>query len=290
MPTPRLARHLLAAPALILAVGACAAPSQPGAAGSSPGGPTSSAATTTSDAEASTAATGSTDTDETHPTWAYEGELGPDRWGDAPGAAACRKGREQSPVDLTGATSTDLPDLEVAYRPGRVRVAHLGHTVRVDVATANHIGLGGRRYRLLQLHQHTPAEHTVDGRSAAAEIHLVHRSDDEEYVVLGVRLVEGAPNTAIEAFLDAAPADEGRASAPTTFDPSALLPPDRRLFRYDGSLTTPPCTEGVTWGVFAAPITASAGQLSRLADLSGDSNRPVQPLGRRTLQRDSRAG
>lgn len=304
MPTHRLPVSALFVAAALTAVTACASPQQltgssvapttsapaasdPPASDPAASAPAASAPAASDPPETPSAPTAGGGTDR---QWAYEGEIGPDRWGDVPGAAVCRAGKAQSPVDLAGARVLDLPDPEVAYRPSRVGIVHLGHAVRADFGAGNSVGLGGTRYELLQLHQHTPAEHTLDGESAAAEMHLVHRSADDEYAVLGIRLVEGAANPAVEAFLDAAPAEEGATSAPTMLDASPLLPADRRLFRYDGSLTTPPCTEGVKWHVFAAPVTASAEQLTRLADLSGDNNRPIQQLGDRTLERDSRSG
>lgn len=150
--------------------------------------------------------------------------------------------------------------------------------------------LDSRNHELAQIHHHTPSEHTVDGEHADAELHLVHKDATGRLAVLGVLVKEGAANPQLQQALDAMPDQHGATASPgTTFDPAALLPADRTTYRYSGSLTTPPCTEGVAWTVFTTPITASAAQIEALENLSGENNRPVQDRGDRTLRRDTRS-
>lgn len=201
----------------------------------------------------------------------------------------CATGREQSPVDLAGATSRDLPDLGFAYRPAPATVVDNGHTVQASFEGAGSLELDGETFELRQLHFHSPSEHLVAGASYAAEVHLVHEGTDGRLAVVAVLVEEGSANPVVAALLDQVPAAGAEpVAADAPVDPARVLPADRRAFRYDGSLTTPPCTEGVAWSVLAEPITWSAGQLAEFAERHPDSHRPPQPLDGRVLLHDER--
>ncbi len=217
-----------------------------------------------------------------HPVehWSHED---PDAWGET-----CTTGTEQSPVDLTGATSEDLADIDFDYQPSEVVLSNTGHTIQAGYGSGSAIGVDGTWYDLVQFHFHAPSEHTIDGEQAAAELHLVHQDDDGNLAVVGVLVEEGDANDAVAPVLEDLPDDEGEQTEPETqVDADGLLPEEHLTFRYDGSLTTPPCSEGVRWMVMTSPVTWSSEQLAAFTGLYGGSNRPVQPLNDRVELVDS---
>ncbi|MDP2775480.1 MAG: carbonic anhydrase family protein [Nocardioides sp.] len=217
-----------------------------------------------------------------HWTYAEAGD-----WGDLDEQyAACGTGKRQSPVDLAGAAEEDLVDPVLDYEPIELTVTDTEHSIQVGYDAGSTLTLDDTAYDLVQLHFHAPSEHTVDGQPAAAEIHLVHGGPDGSYVVLGVLVEEGAPGDAVDDVLGHLPEGPGDAAAGLTFDADALLPESLETYRYEGSLTTPPCTEAVTWLVLAEPVTWSAEQLALLTARYDDNARPTQPLHDRTLVLD----
>ncbi len=166
-------------------------------------------------------------------------------------------------------------------------VSNTGHTLQAGYGSGSTIGVDGTRYDLIQFHFHTPSEHTIDGEHAAAELHLVHQ-DDGNLAVVGVLVEEGAASEAVAPVLEDPPDAEGEQREPETpVDAAGLLPEGHATFRYDGSLTTPPCSEGVRWMVMTEPVTWSAEQLTAFTDLYDGSNRPTQPLHDRVELLDS---
>ena len=216
--------------------------------------------------------------------WSYEGATGPNEWG-ALGKeyAACSQGAAQSPIDLSAPISADLDG--VAFRwPTETdgAVTNNGHTIQVNVPNGSAIKLDGTTYELLQFHFHHPSEHLLDGKPLAMEAHFVHRSSDGNLAVLGVLIEEGAENAALAPIWAAMPAHKGDGPV-VSVALKDLLPADRTLFRYAGSLTTPPCSEIVNWVTFKTPIQASREQIAAFATLFPMNARPVQPLNRRFL-------
>jgi carbonic anhydrase len=222
------------------------------------------------------------------PHWAYEGHGGPAEWGTlAPEYAACSIGKEQSPVDLTKPIAAMMADPVVAWRPVPLKVLNNGHTIQVDCTNGGTMTLDGDAFNLLQFHFHHPSEHTIDGAAFDMECHFVHKAADGRLAVLGVMMVAGPANPALEAVWRVMPDKGGETvQAEGLLDPSSLLPKQAVTFRYAGSLTTPPCTEVVQWVVHREPVTASAEQLARFAKLFSNNARPVQPLNRRKLLLD----
>jgi carbonic anhydrase len=223
------------------------------------------------------------------PHWGYAGENGPDRWAKLSGEyGTCGAGQQQSPIDLAGATAKDVANPQFTYQAAEGRLLNNGHTVELDTDTANTLVLDGASFALQQLHFHSPSEHTINGSSFPTEIHLVHRAENGALVVVGVMVQVGAENPAIARMVAVLPAKAGKeARVDGAVDLNALLPTDRRAYRYSGSLTTPPCTEGVSWVVMSQPITASATQISMLARVLAGNSRPPQPRGSRELVLDS---
>ncbi len=220
------------------------------------------------------------------PHWAYAGERGPENWGGlSEDYAACAIGVVQSPIDLTLPGLASDMALSVDYVSGPLEIFNNGHTVQINFAPGSTMNNGEKDYALLQLHFHTPSEHTVDQVRFPLEAHFVHRADDGGLGVIGVLFEEGAHNDALNPVLATLPQE---VSAPrkidsVEFNPSSLLPQDLAVYRYSGSLTTPPCSEGVAWHVATNVSQASAEQLSALRAVLGENARPVQPLNHRQL-------
>jgi len=222
--------------------------------------------------------------------WGYTGEEGPAHWGDlSPDFALCKSGAAQTPVDLPAkvAPSAALPPLEFAFGKVPVRILNNGHTVQVNVDDGATTKVRGETWKVAQFHLHGPSEHTVAGKGTALELHLVHKNDKGELLVVGVFIVEGQPNAALAPYFDHAPSEVGKepTTVPDAFiDLAAVLPKRRAYYHYTGSLTIPPCTEGVEWYVLAAPLEASRAQIEAFrAAVHGDTARPVQPLGDRKI-------
>jgi carbonic anhydrase len=233
------------------------------------------------------------------PEWHYEGAEGPANWGRlSPKFAACGEGRNQSPIDITKATPAASAQLRTTFLPAELRIAHHehmadginnGHTIQINYPDAETLTLGGVAYQLTQYHFHSPSEHTVDGKRFPMEMHLVHKSADDRLAVVGVFIAEGAHNKAFDPVWANLPRQKGVEThyPRVTVDVDALLPTVRTSYRYDGSLTTPPCSEGVSWIVMTTPIEFSGEQLAAFTRLIKDNNRPVQNLNGRTILTDA---
>ena len=213
--------------------------------------------------------------------WSYEGEGGPENWGSLePEYAACSAGLEQSPVDIPADTPIYPDDVGYAYAETAVNIVNNGHAIQVNYDEGSTAVIDGSEYALQQFHFHSLSEHTLAGGNKDMEMHLVHADANGNNAVISVMLVEGAENPAFASVWDNMPAEEGD---PVTIEGayvnvSDLLPADRSYYRYSGSLTTPPCTEGVNWHVLATPVELSADQLAQFRAIHDGTNRPVQPM------------
>ncbi|NUZ06715.1 carbonic anhydrase family protein [Schlegelella sp. ID0723] len=218
--------------------------------------------------------------------WSYDGAGGPTHWGALrPEFATCAQGSRQSPIDIRDGIKVDLEPVRFDYRPGAFRVVDNGHTVQVDVAPGNSIEVLGRRFDLLQFHFHRPSEERIDGRQYDMVVHLVHKDLDGRLAVVAVLLERGGPHTAIQHVWNNLPLEKGDAvAARDLLDPAALLPADRRYYTYMGSLTTPPCSEGVLWMVLKTPQAISAEQIGIFARLYPMNARPLQQASSRLIK------
>ncbi len=216
--------------------------------------------------------------------WGYSGPTGPEYWGGlSPDYALCAEGLRQSPVDITGYQTGAGQPLEFSYRGDSAAVRNDGTFVHLDFRPGCTLNAEGRGYQLATAHFHSPSEHWIDGRSFAAELHLVHQDSGGGLAVVGVLFALGEPDPLMEEVLGSAPAPGGTADAPA-LDPTAFLPGEWDYFRYDGSKTTPPCDEPVDWYVLRRPRTISLDQVNRLGALGrSPNNRPVQALGDRGI-------
>lgn len=204
----------------------------------------------------------------------------------------CKIGVSQSPIDLAGAAAARPHELAFRYAAVPLEIVNNGHTVQVDYAPGSALIVGGKEYALLQFHFHRLSEHTVNGRPADMEMHLVHQDADGNLAVVGVFLNSGRHNDALDQVWANVPTQEGkmRRVAGATFNVADLLPAETSYYSYVGSLTTPPCTEGVRWTVFQNPVEVSPAQLDRFAALYPDNARPTQPLNGRMISFSRQGG
>jgi carbonic anhydrase len=218
-----------------------------------------------------------------HAHFAYRGEEGPARWGSlSPAWAACATGKQQSPIDLASPKLVSLPPLTVDESATTFTLENNGHTVQARPARPGTVTVGGVSYALEQFHAHHPSEHTVSGERFPLELHLVHKDPAGKALVLGILVREGPSNEALEPLWSKLPGSGVATVGEVSL--AGVIPSDRRYQTYRGSLTTPPCTEGLTWVVLREAITMSSAQIDAFARLFPDNSRPVQPLGDRTLE------
>ncbi len=218
--------------------------------------------------------------------WGYEGKASPEHWGElAPEFALCGSGKSQSPIDISGGFQAELPALPFAYKAGGNEILNNGHTVQVNYAAGSQIQVDGQPFQLKQFHFHAPSENLIDGKSFPLEMHLVHADAQGNLSVIGLMFEEGAANPLLASLWQAMPEQAGEHQVLSTpVDVSALLPTDQRYYRFAGSLTTPPCSEGVRWLVLKQPMTASKEQIARFeAVMKHPNNRPVQARNARVL-------
>jgi len=220
------------------------------------------------------------------PHWSYEGVTGPARWGNlTPDYSVCNTGQEQSPINIVNPVPAKLPPIDFHYLPSPLRLIDNGHSVQVNYAPGSHITVSGKQYELLQFHFHHPSEEEINGKRYDLVIHLVHKDTEGHLAVIAVLFKEGASNAAIKAVVNHLPTiKEQEVTTDATIDAATLLPQTRNYYTFTGSLTTPPCTEGVTWFVLQTPSTLLDTELKTLAKLYPHNARPVQPLNGRTVK------
>jgi len=221
--------------------------------------------------------------------WTYAGATGPARWAALePEFGTCGSGQAQSPIDIREGTvqKTDLPAIEFAYRRGPLSLMDNGHTLRVIIPPGSAITVGGHRYELAEFHFHKPSEESIDGQRHAMVAHLVHRDAEGHLAVVAVLLDAGALNPMVAVVWNNWPAQKQAEVkvAGVEIDPSDLLPAGRGYYTFAGSLTTPPCSEGVTWLVLKSPSTLSEGEIERFGSVYPMNARPVQPLHERVVR------
>jgi carbonic anhydrase len=219
------------------------------------------------------------------PHWGYEGKSGPPTWGTLdPAWRTCVVGKAQSPIDIEPRPGSAGP-ITFHYKPTVATPFDNGHTLQVDLAPGSTIEIDGTAYQLLQFHFHMPSEHTIAGEHYPLEVHLVHQDGDGKLAVIGVLYDSGAESRALGAVWSRWPkAPGGQDRARKTFDPSDLLPETRTVYRYSGSLTTPPCSEGVLWNVMRRAMTDSKAHLDGFARHYPHNARPLQPRNDRKVE------
>jgi carbonic anhydrase len=219
--------------------------------------------------------------------WGYKGDIGPEKWTALkPEFTACA-GKNQSPVNITGTINADMKPIKFDYKAGGSEVINNGHAVQVNFEPGSSIAIDGIAFELKQFHFHSPSENQINGKSFPLEAHFVHADKDGSLAVVAVVFDEGKANPVVAAAWSQMPKSEGGKSAlPTKVSGVGLLPASRDYYRYNGSLTTPPCTEGVRWFVMKQPMTVSKQQIEQFTSTLGfANNRPVQPVNARPVLR-----
>ena len=218
--------------------------------------------------------------------WSYEGETGPANWGKInPDWAKCGSGTRQSPIDLRDGMKVDLEHITFDYRQSGFNVVDNGHTVQVAVGFGNFITVQNRSYELIQFHFHRPSEERINGRGTEMVVHLVHKDAEGRLAIVAVLLERGAQNSMIQTVWNNLPLEKNDTVTPSvTLDVNDILPTKRDYFTFMGSLTEPPCTEGVLWLVLKQPMPASPAQMALFSRLYPLNARPTQPGGGRMVK------
>jgi carbonic anhydrase len=217
--------------------------------------------------------------------WSYAGEASPEHWGDlSPDFSACKSGREQSPINITSSVPSDVSPIIFDYKPSVLKIVDNGHTVQVNYDPGSSIRVGDKQYKLLQFHFHHPSEEEIDGKSYDLVAHLVHADTEGHLAVVAVLFSRQQSNPFVETIFAHLPKSKGKEeTANVTINVADLLPKDRSYYTFPGSLTTPPCSEGVTWFVLKTPVTLSTSELTTFAKIYPNNARPVQALNDRKV-------
>lgn len=214
------------------------------------------------------------------PHWSYEGKAGPENWGELSSEfATCKSGKFQSPVDIRHTIEAKLPPLQLNFHHAAEGIVNNGHSIQINVDGEDEFTLDNELFTLRQYHFHTPSENLIDGKSYPLEAHFVHTNQQGELAVIAVMFTVGKENTALDPVIDSIPVAKNLVQpVDKRFDLAPLFPADRHYYRFSGSLTTPPCTEGLRWLVMKKAVTLSEAQLRQFQHaLEHSNNRPVQP-------------
>ncbi|MDH5445329.1 MAG: carbonic anhydrase family protein [Gammaproteobacteria bacterium] len=228
--------------------------------------------------------------DHTKTTWGYGDEIGPENWGDlSPDFHLCKKGSRQSPVDITETQQVKLGKIQFKYNSRPYNIVNSGHTVQVNMLNGSSIKLDGKLYWLKQFHFHTPSEHLIDGKPADMAVHFVHKARDGKIAVVAVLMDGCFENKTIRQLWKKIPRKPGSKKkiskkSAKWINVKSLIPSNRAYYQYMGSLTTPPCTEEVTWIVMRNSTPVSRDQLKVFSDLFGNNARPVQNKNYRVIR------
>ena len=220
------------------------------------------------------------------PHWAYGGEHGPGKWGEMEADfATCKLGHEQSPIDIRNAEKSALPALDFEYTKSTGEIVNNGHSIQINLDDGGVLKLDGVPYKLVQFHFHAPSEEKINGKGYSMVAHLVHQSADGKLAVIAVLLTEGKANAALDLVFKRFPQTVGSEKAlDGDFNANDLLPATRNYYKYVGSLTTPPCSEGVRWQVLKQPVELSKGQIAAFRKLYSMNARPIQPVNGRKIE------
>ena len=218
--------------------------------------------------------------------WSYEGDSGPANWSKINvDWGKCGNGNRQSPIDIRDGMKVELEQISFDYHPSSFNVVDNGHTVQVGVSGGNYITVQNRMFELQQFHFHRPSEERINGKAFEMVVHLVHRDAEGRLAVLALLLERGAPQATIQTVWNNLPLEKFETMQPSILlDPAELLPTRRDYYTYMGSMTEPPCSEGVLWMVLKQPVQASAAQMALFSRLYPLNARPIQPSNGRIIK------
>ena len=216
-----------------------------------------------------------------HAHWTYSGKNGPEEWVES--FEGCN-GNYQSPINLTSSNNLNNKKTDIIFHYDDYKVEDNTHTIQINDLQSRYITIGNKNYSLAQFHFHIPSEHTIDGKKYAMEIHFVHKDDKNKLAVLGVLIKEGKSNKFIENILASTDKSNKSKFSLEEHNIMDLLPENKAYYHYLGSLTTPPCTEGVNWYVFRNPIEASKEEIAKFQKMFKSNARPVQNINDRKIQ------
>lgn len=218
--------------------------------------------------------------------WSYSGDGGPAEWGKLrPDFSTCAKGQRQSPIDIRGGIKVELEPIKFNYRATGFNVLDNGHTVQANLGYGNSIEVGGRRYELVQFHFHRPSEERINGRQFEMVAHLVHKDPEGRLAVVAVLMDQGKQHPMVQLVWNSLPLEKNEEQpSAVPIDMNLMLPEDRRYYTYMGSLTTPPCSEGVLWLVLKQPAQLSAEQVAVFSRLYPMNARPIQQASGRMVK------
>ncbi|MEI6621575.1 MAG: carbonic anhydrase family protein [Actinomycetes bacterium] len=248
-----------------------------------------SGTTSTSPSQSASTSASATDSHGEHPAWSYSGATGPDNWASlSPEYASCGTGKQQSPINVSNPTTSAKANPTLTYAATTGSVVDTGHSINLISFAGNSLNLAGTKFMLTQTHFHAPSENTLNGVSFPVEFHFVHENAKKQLAVLSVFVTPGATNSAWQPFIDQVSVGTGDDDAhPITINWASLVPPLKSTVQFAGSLTTPPCTEGVSWIVDPNPISMSPAQIAALTASYDHNSRPVQPLNGRAITQDA---
>jgi len=218
-----------------------------------------------------------------HPehTWDYGQLHGPSHWGELkPEFAQCVNGHHQSPIDIRNPQRADLPPIQFDYKASPLDIIDNGHTIMINYAPGSFMFVGGKKYELKQFHFHRPSEEKIDGRGFAMTAHLVHADPNGKLAVVAVLLQKGEDNPLVHELWNDLPKEKDKEEHLNNIqiEVARLLPADHGYYTFDGSLTTPPCSEGVTWYVLKHPVTVTAAEIEQFSKIYRNDARPTQQL------------
>lgn len=211
--------------------------------------------------------------------WGYDGKTGPHHWGKLKkDFRVCQTGGLQSPVNIVPSAHAGLTPLKIGYAAAPLTIGNNGHTIQVDYPTGSTLEIDGRKYDLLQFHFHTPSEYAINGKRYDMEVHFVHKDNKGNLGVVGIMIEEGKENAAVANIWKNLPVNEGdkKTHDGITVNAADFFPQDKSHYLLTGSLTTPPCTEGVRWHVLKTPIQFSKEQIQKFRSIFPMNARPIQ--------------